>query len=343
MNYYFGGNKMQEQKRVLLVDDESSIRRTLSFGLAQRGYETDPCGDGVSALMRMETLERDGAMPDAVVLDIQLPDIMGTKLARIINFKYPNIPVFLITGYADKLNPSEIRDLKVTALLEKPLSTDDLADRFETVMAQQALVSEEAAERAVEPKTSVSAYLLLKLDESKNFFESYQELFYMDNVLYCDATKGEYDIFMLIQADTREKLNDVIEQKVKAVKGVEEVEVLNLEPPVLSEALENVIHAAEDALNDGKEDGQNAREMSNLVCSYLLLEIEKDKLEKIYPALRLNENVVYCDYTTGTYNLVVFLHGRFYSDIDKFIEEHITSMDGVLRVKEYPVVNLLGM
>ncbi|NOY23579.1 MAG: response regulator [Acidobacteria bacterium] len=334
---------MDTQKRILLVDDESSIRRTLSFGLAQRGYEADPCADGVSALMRMETLEKDGAMPAAVVLDIQLPDILGTKLARIINFKYPNIPIFLITGYADKLNPSEIKDLKVTALLEKPLSTDELADRFESVMAKQSPAPEVIPESVVEPATSVSAYLLLKLDESKNFFESYQKLYYMDNVVYCDATKGEYDIFMLIQANTREQINAVIEQKVKTVEGVKEVEVLQLEPPLLSEALENVIHAAEDALHEGEEDDQNAREMSNLVCSYLLLEIEKDKLEKIYPALRLNENVVYCDYTTGTYNLVVFLHGRFYSDIDKFIEEHITSMDGVLRVKEYPVVNLLGM
>lgn len=334
---------MQAQKRILLVDDESSIRRTLTFGLAQRGYETDPCADGVSALMRMETLEKEDTMPSAVVLDIQLPDILGTKLARIINFKYPNIPVFLITGYADKLNPGEIRDLKINALLEKPLSTDELADRFESVITEHTLASEVIPVTTVEPRTSVSAYLLLKLDESKNFFESYQKLYYMDNVLYCDATKGEYDIFMLVQADTREQINEVIEQKVKAVKGVEDVEVLHLEAPILSEALENVIHAAEDALYDGKEDDQNAREMSNLVCSYLLLEIEKDKLEKIYPSLRLNENIVYCDYTTGIYNLVVFLHGRFYSDIDKFIEDHITNMNGVLRVKEYPVVNLLGM
>ena len=343
MNYHFGGNQVQVQKRILLVDDESSIRRTLTFGLAQRGYETDPCADGVSALMRMDTLEKEGAMPSAVVLDIQLPDILGTKLARIINFKYPDIPIFLITGYADKLNPSEIRDLKVTALLEKPLSTDELADRFESVMTERVVVPEATPVMAVEPATSVSAYLLLKLDESKNFFESYQKLYYMDNVLYCDATKGEYDIFMLIQADTREQINEVIEQKVKAVEGVKEVEILHLEAPILSEALENVIHVAEDALLDGKADNKNARDMSNLVCSYLLLEIEKDKLEKIYPSLRLNENVVYCDYTTGTYNLVVFLHGRFYSDIDKFIEEHITSMDGILRVKEYPVVNLMGM
>ena len=128
---------MNTQKRVLLVDDESSIRRTLSLGLAQRGYDTEPCENGVNALMKMDLLVKNNSTPDAVVLDIQLPDIMGTKLARIINFKYPNVPVFLITGYADKLNEGEISELKVQALLHKPLTSDELADQFETIMKEQ--------------------------------------------------------------------------------------------------------------------------------------------------------------------------------------------------------------
>ena len=334
---------MNTQKRVLLVDDESSIRRTLSLGLAQHGYDTEPCENGVNALMKMDLLVKNNSTPDAVVLDIQLPDIMGTKLARIINFKYPNVPVFLITGYADKVNEGEIRDLKVQALLHKPLTSDELADQIQAIMSQQVDAPIVPVEPVREEKTSVSAYLLLKLDESRNFFETYRKLYYMDSAVYCDATKGEYDVFMLIQGDTRDQINDVIENQVRTLNGVTEVEILHLEAPILDDTLKDVITAAEDALADGHEDDQNAREMSNLVCSYLLLEVEKEKLDKVYPSLRLNENVVYCDYTTGKYNLVVFLHGRFYSDIDKFIGEHITSMDGVLRVKEYPVVNLMGM
>ena len=333
---------MNTQKRVLLVGDESSIRRTLSLGLAQRGYDTEPCENGVNALMKMDLLVKNNSTPDAVVLDIQLPDIMGTKLARIINFKYPNVPVFLITGYADKLNEGEISELKVQALLHKPLTSDELADQFETIMKEQLAAPVAPVEPVREEKTSVSAYLLLKLDESRNFFETYRSLYYMDNAVYCDATKGEYDVFMLIQGDTRDEVNDVIENQVKALDGVTDIEILHLEAPILDDTLKDVINAAEDALATGADD-QNAREMSNLVCSYLLLDVEKEKIDKVYPTLRLNENVVYCDYTTGKYNLVVFLHGRFYSDIDKFIEEHVTTMDGVLRVKEYPVVNLMGM
>lgn len=333
---------MNIQKRILLVDDESSIRRTLSLGLAQRGYETEPVENGVNALMKLDLLAKNNAMPEAIVLDIQLPDIQGTKLARIINFKYPEVPVFLITGYADKLNPGEIRDLKIQALLEKPLTSDQLADQFESVMAQVTPAQEVATQPVSEPRTSESAYLLLKLDESRDFFATYRKLYYMENVLYCDATKGEYDVFMLVQADTREEIEEMVENRIKPLNGVISVDSLHLEQPILDESITDVIHSAESALADESED-VNAREMSNLVCSYLLLEVEKEKLDRVYPTLRLNENVVYCDYTAGTYNLVVFLHGHFYSDIDKFIEQEVTTLDGVLRVKEYPVVNLMGM
>lgn len=330
---------MELQKRILLVDDESSIRRTLSLGFAQNGYETESCMDGISALIKMNTLTKAGNSPSAIVIDIQLPDIMGTKLARIINFKYPNIPIFLITGYSNKLNPEDIKDLKITALLNKPVTSDELIQRFENIQIEQ------MAMPAVEPQVteSVSAYLLLKLDDSKNFFETYQKLYYMDNVLYCDATKGDYDIIMLIQGDSLNHTNHIIEQDIKSVEGIKEVEVLNLHAPILSETMEDIINTAEYALGEENEGKQSSREMSNQVCSYILLDVEKDKVEKVYPILRLNENTVYCDYTSGSFNMVLFHHGSFYSDIDKFIEEQLNNIDGVIRVKKYPVVNMFGM
>ena len=73
------------------------------------------------------------------------------------------------------------------------------------------------------------------------------------------------------------------------------------------------------------------------------MEVEREKLEYIYPVLRLSEEVVYCDYTTGKYNLVLFVYGTGFNEINKFIENKIVPMDGVLRVKKFPVLNLLEM
>ncbi len=198
-------------KRILLVDDEASLRRSLSLGLSQRGYETEPCEDGISALKKLEIFSRNNKFPAAIVVDIKLPDIEGTKLAKIIKFKYPGIPIILITGYADRLNPQEIKDLKVHAFLEKPFSADELAEHFKNIIVEQ----EEEEQQA----KSTSAYILLKLDDEDTFFQTYRKLYYMENVLYCDAVKGEYDIFLLVQGKSLQEMEQNHIQRVLKYTG----------------------------------------------------------------------------------------------------------------------------
>ena len=59
--------------------------------------------------------------------------------------------------------------------------------------------------------------------------------------------------------------------------------------------------------------------------------------------LRLDENVIYCDYTTGKYNLVLFVTGNYYDQIDRFISEKVNNLDGVIKVKEYPIISMFEM
>jgi DNA-binding Lrp family transcriptional regulator len=73
------------------------------------------------------------------------------------------------------------------------------------------------------------------------------------------------------------------------------------------------------------------------------MEVEREKLDDIYPTLRLDENVVYCDYTTGKYNLVLMVTGSYFDEIDRFVSEKVINLDGVLKVKEYPIVSLFEM
>ncbi|HTK65329.1 MAG TPA: response regulator, partial [Pseudonocardia sp.] len=61
--------------RVLVVDDDAQIRRALRINLSARGYEVLTAGDGADAL-RTAAEE----LPDAVVLDLGLPDLDGTDV-----------------------------------------------------------------------------------------------------------------------------------------------------------------------------------------------------------------------------------------------------------------------
>ena len=330
------------QKKILLIDDESSLRRTLSLGLTQRGFETEPCEDGMKGLKKLESFIKNDLPPAAIVIDIQLPDINGTRLAKIIRFKYPGIPIILITGYADKLNPQEIRDLKVNAFMEKPFSADELADQFETIMKNGVEVKPDAAEQKHEAR-SESAYMLVKTGKDSDLFDIYRGLYYLDNVVYCDATKGDYDIFLLMQDSSLESLESLCNTRIKTIQGVEGVEFLPIGNPLLDETTSDIIHFAEDAFASDGFEQQKDRNLGNRVCSYVLVEVEKEKIGTVYPLLRLNENMVYCDYTSGKFNMVLMIHASYFNEIDKIIQEKINTLDGVLRVKEYPIINLFEM
>jgi CheY-like chemotaxis protein len=329
------------QRKILFVDDEASLRRTMALGLSQHGYDTEPCENGVSALKKIESYVKNNVNLDAVVIDIRLPDIDGIKLVKIIKFKYPGIPVVLITGYADRYNREEIRDLNVSAFLEKPFTADELSEQFVRILQNRQVEAEpEVIEKKAEMK-SQSAYMLLRLDDDADFFETHKSLYYMDNVLYCDATKGDYDIFLLAQADKMESLLEMSE-KINATKGIKSLDFLEVSRPVLDDSTASIINAAENVLSDTAE-GHKNRSQDQRVCSYLLMDVEREKMDEIYPTLRLDENVVFCDYATGKYNLVLFVTGSYFNEIDRFIQEKIVNMDGVLKVKEYPVINLYEM
>jgi CheY-like chemotaxis protein len=329
-------------KKILLVDDESSLRRTVALGLSQHGFDTEPCENGVSALKKLESYIKNNIPLDGIVVDLRLPDIDGTKLVKIMKFKCPGVPIIMISGYADRYNMEEIRNLQVNAFLPKPFTPDELGQQFVRILAERKAAEAPAVVEEKEEATSQSAYLLLKVDEEKGFFETYQKLYYMDNVVYCDATKGDYDIFMLVQAESMEKIREIVEIKIKKVEGVGSVDFLGVERPVLDDSTLSIIRDAEDVFDDSAISGGN-RDMSQKVCSYILMEVEKEKMDDIYPTLRLDESVVYCDYTTGKYNLVLMVTGSYFDEIDRFISEKVISLDGVLKVKEYPIVSLYEM
>jgi CheY-like chemotaxis protein len=328
-------------KKILLVDDESSLRRTMALGLSQHGYDTEPCENGVNALKKLESYIKNNIKLDGIVVDLRLPDIDGIKLVKIMKFKYPNVPIIMISGYADRYNMEEIRNLQINAFLPKPFTPDELSQQFVKILAEQKEAP--AAEEVKEEAISESAYLLLKVDEETGFFDTYQKLHYMDNVVYCDATKGDYDIFMLVQAETMGKIREIVETKIKTVAGVKSVDFLGVSEPVLEAGTMSIIRDAEEALEDDATLTDHNRDMSQKVCSYLLMEVEREKMDDIYPTLRLDENVVYCDYTNGKYNLVLMVTGSYFDEIDRFVSEKVVTLDGVLKVKEYPIVSLFEM
>jgi DNA-binding Lrp family transcriptional regulator len=112
---------------------------------------------------------------------------------------------------------------------------------------------------------------------------------------------------------------------------------------MFGENVHSIINSVDKALGrdkaavDDVSTGQIARKR---VSSYVLLEIEKEKLEAIYPALYFNDQVVSCDYIVGKYDIILLMKGSSFSEIENTIRTKFKTLDGVLRIKEWPILTL---
>ncbi|MGE4044044.1 MAG: response regulator [Acetobacteraceae bacterium] len=118
--------------RVLLVDDDALVRNVLVVGLKDAGFEVEEAPDGLSALVRLDHGER----PDVLVTDFAMPGMTGASLIEEARRRMPNLPVLLMTGYADNriLSAIEFGADPPSAFLRKPVRPDELAQRLRDLL-----------------------------------------------------------------------------------------------------------------------------------------------------------------------------------------------------------------
>src|SRR5258706_790833 len=103
------------RQRVLVVDDEASIRDLLSKTLALAEYEVDTAPDGTSALDRMRAFSY-----DLLIADLKMPGMDGLTLIRQAKRIKADLPVIIITGFSTESSAIEAVNLGVAGYLTKP-------------------------------------------------------------------------------------------------------------------------------------------------------------------------------------------------------------------------------
>lgn len=86
--------------RILVVDDEPSIRTVVRRMLEKGGYEVLEAEDGETAIEAVNTGEN-RLMLDAVICDIRMPKINGLDAIAYFRHAYPRVPLIVLTGYPD--------------------------------------------------------------------------------------------------------------------------------------------------------------------------------------------------------------------------------------------------
>lgn len=115
---------------ILVVDDEEQIRESLVEYVEMRGHRAIPVADAEAALEQV----RNGV--DLVITDQRLPMMTGLDLIRAIRKFRPELPVFMITGYAGLPIVQEARGLGAVAFFKKPLDLMELGRRLDELLGE---------------------------------------------------------------------------------------------------------------------------------------------------------------------------------------------------------------
>ena len=103
------------RQRVLVVDDEASIRDLLSKTLALAEYDVDTAPDGTAALDRLRSVNY-----DLLIADLKMPGMDGLTLIRQAKRMKADLPVIIITGFSTESSAIEAVNLGVAGYLTKP-------------------------------------------------------------------------------------------------------------------------------------------------------------------------------------------------------------------------------
>jgi len=112
---------MNESAKILVIDDEESIRRTVSMALERAGYAVDTAENGKQAIEKAEA-----NFYNLALIDIRLPDMEGTELLTALEETTPKMVKIILTGYPALENAVKAINKGVDTYLIKPVKTDEL-------------------------------------------------------------------------------------------------------------------------------------------------------------------------------------------------------------------------
>ncbi|PDT91862.1 response regulator [Bradyrhizobium sp. Y36] len=109
--------------KILIADDEDSMRQLVARAIAMDGHQTVTAQDGAEAL---EILTREDGAFDLLLTDIQMPVMDGIALALSAARDFPELTILLMTGYADQRERASNLNALVHDVVTKPFSVADI-------------------------------------------------------------------------------------------------------------------------------------------------------------------------------------------------------------------------
>jgi two-component system, NtrC family, nitrogen regulation response regulator NtrX len=125
-------NNLSKQARILIVDDDESIRTTLKAILEDEGYFVNTAASGKEAIQKTQETAY-----NLTLLDIRLPDIEGVELLKLLKENIPRTRKVMLTGYPSIQNAVAAVNKNADAYLIKPVDIEKLLATVKDQLKQQ--------------------------------------------------------------------------------------------------------------------------------------------------------------------------------------------------------------
>ena len=123
---------MKEQARILVIDDDATVRRSLEVALKKNGYDVNVAETGKEAIAKSRA-----KLYNLALVDLRLPDMDGIELLTGMREVAPKMVKIIITGYPSQENAIEAINRGANGYLVKPYTVEELLRKIKEQLQKQ--------------------------------------------------------------------------------------------------------------------------------------------------------------------------------------------------------------
>ena len=111
--------------RVLVVDDEADVRKSVRLILTKAGYDVVEAEDGEKGIAAIKA-DGNALLVDTIVCDLYMPKVNGTEAIAYFRKQFPSVPIIVLTGKPDIPNAASLFKQGIAEYLVKPVEAEKL-------------------------------------------------------------------------------------------------------------------------------------------------------------------------------------------------------------------------
>jgi len=124
--------------RVLIVDDEADVRKSIRLSLTKADYDVVEAEDGEQAIAAIRSGDNPLAV-SAVICDLVMPKVNGMEAIAFFRSQFPGVPILVLTGHPNIDNMTELYKQGVVDYLVKPIAPEELLAVVEKAVSKHKL------------------------------------------------------------------------------------------------------------------------------------------------------------------------------------------------------------